>query len=125
MNNSCNKDVLGRRLLWTFTFNLGARYDFKKKNRNWGLFLNGPGENRPIKESRFKFAVFIMCTPRRFPPKFIENTFFKLSRVLLDLEMHSKRHYKICICSVNLGKIESFRNFEGFCIIFPKMSYAI
>ena len=85
MNNSCNKDVLGRRLLWTFTFNLGARYDFKKKNRNWGLFLNGPGENRAIKESRFKFAVFIRSTPRRFPPKFIENTFLKLSRVLLDI----------------------------------------
>ena len=47
-----------------------------KKNRNWGLFLNGPDENQAIKEGRFKFAVFIRSTPRRFPPKFIENTFF-------------------------------------------------
>ena len=86
VNNSCNKDVLGGLLSWTLTFNLGARYDFKKKNRNWGLFLNGPDENQAIKEGRFKFAVFIRSTPRRFPPKFIENTFFKLSRVLLDIQ---------------------------------------
>ena len=46
-----------------------------KKNRNWGLFLNGPDENRAIKEIRFKFAVFIRSTQRRFSPEFIENTF--------------------------------------------------
>ena len=32
-------------------------------------------ENQAIKESSFKFAVFIRSTPRPFPPKFIENTF--------------------------------------------------
>ena len=46
----------------------------------------------------------------------------RLSRLLQfrSLEMHSKRCYKICICSVILGQliIESFRNDKGFSIIF-------
>ena len=28
--------------------------------------------------------------------------------------MHSKRGYRICICSVILGELESFRNYKGF-----------
>ena len=44
------------------------------------------------------------------------NTLFRLSRVHLD----SKRCYKICICSVILGELESFRNYKGFSIIFQK-----
>ena len=41
--------------------------------------------------------------------------------------MHSKRGYKICICSVILGELESFRNFmQGFgIIIFSKILDAI
>ena len=31
--------------------------------------------------------------------------------------MHSKRRYKVCICSVILGQLESFRNYKGFCVI--------
>ena len=31
--------------------------------------------------------------------------------------MHSKRSYKICICSVILGELESFRNYKGFSFI--------
>ena len=34
--------------------------------------------------------------------------------------MHSKRRYKICICSVLLGELVSFRNYKGLSIIFPK-----
>ena len=37
-------------------------------------------------------------------------------------EKHSKRRYKICICLVTLEKLEAFRNFESFSIIFPKNS---
>ena len=40
---------------------------------------------------------------------------------LRSLEMHSKRRYKICICSVVLGQLESLRNYQGFDIIFPKI----
>ena len=40
---------------------------------------------------------------------------------LRSLEMHSKRRYKICICSVVLGQLESLRNYQGFGIIFPKI----
>ena len=36
--------------------------------------------------------------------------------------MYSKRRYKICICSVILGELESF---SGFSIIFPKILDAI
>ena len=27
--------------------------------------------------------------------------------------MHSKRRYKICVCSVIVGQLESFRNYRG------------
>ena len=39
--------------------------------------------------------------------------------------MHSKRRYEICVCSVVLGEIESFRNYKGFSIIFPQILDAI
>ena len=35
--------------------------------------------------------------------------------------MHSKSRYKIRICSVILGKLESFQNYKGSGIIFPKI----
>ena len=36
--------------------------------------------------------------------------------------MHpNKRRYKICICSVILGELESFQYSKGFCIIFLKI----
>ena len=36
--------------------------------------------------------------------------------------MHpNKRRYKICICSVIQGELESFQYSKGFCIIFPKI----
>ena len=39
--------------------------------------------------------------------------------------MHSKRRYEICICSVVLGQLESFQNYKGIVIIFPKILDAI
>ena len=38
-----------------------------------------------------------------------------------SLEIHSKKRYKICICSVILGELEAFRNYKGFSVIFPKI----
>ena len=35
--------------------------------------------------------------------------------------MHCKSRYKIRICSVILGKLESFQNYKGSGIIFPKI----
>ena len=35
--------------------------------------------------------------------------------------MHSKWGYKICICSVILGKLESFWDYKGSSSIFPKI----
>ena len=39
--------------------------------------------------------------------------------------MHSKRYYKICICSVILGELDSFWSYKAFKIIFLKILDAI
>ena len=72
-----------------------------------------------------KDTEFLRGTQRRFPPKCIENTFQAIQSTFSSLEMHSKRCYKICICSVALGRLESFRNYKGLRIIFPKILDAI
>ena len=62
-------------------------------------------------------------TQRRFPPKCIENAFSAIQSTFSSLEMHSKQRYKICISSVVLGQLESFRNYKGLRIIFPKLNF--
>ena len=42
-----------------------------------------------------------------------------------SVKMHSKRRYKIFICSVILGELEAFQNYKGFSAIFPKILDAI
>ena len=76
---------------------------------------------RTAKNPRKSPARKIRGTQRRFPPKFIGNTFQAIQSAFRYLEMHSKRRYKICICSVILGELESFRNYKGLSIIFPKI----
>ena len=39
----------------------------------------------------------IRGTQRRFPPKYIENSFQAIHSTFRSLEMHSKQHYKTCI----------------------------
>ena len=55
-------------------------------------------------------------TQLRFSPKYIENTFQATHSTF-----SSNRRYEIYICSVILGQLESFRNYQGFSIIFPKI----
>ena len=63
---------------------------------------------------------------RRFLPKYIENIFQAIQGPFKSLEMHSKRRYKICIFSVILGELQSFRNYtKGFSVTFPKILDAI
>ena len=50
----------------------------------------------------------------------MENTFWAIQNSFIYLEMHSKRRYKICICSVILGERESFRNYKRLSIIFSE-----
>ena len=57
---------------------------------------------------------------RRFPPKYIEITLKAIQSTFRSLEMHSKRRYEICICSVILGELEYFRNNKDFSSIFPE-----
>ena len=61
------------------------------------------------------------ATKDGFLSRFIENTFEAIQSILRYLEMHSKRREKICICSVTLGELVSFRNYKGLSIIFPKI----
>ena len=50
------------------------------------------------------------------------KTLFRLSSVAFRcLEMNSKPRYKICVCSVIPGERESFRDYQVFSIIFPKI----
>ena len=70
-------------------------------------------------------VVNIRGIQRRCPPKYTKNTFWAIQSTFRYLETHSKRRYKLCICSVILGELESFRNYEGFSIIFPKILDAI
>ena len=72
-----------------------------------------------------KDTEFLRGTQGKFPPKCIENTFQAIQSTFSSLEMHFKRCYKICICSVVLGQLESFRNYKGLRIIFPKILDAI
>ena len=59
-------------------------------------------------------------TQPRFPPKCVENTFSLIQSTFKSLEMHSKRRYKSCICSVVLGQPQSFRNHLGPQYYFPE-----
>ena len=62
---------------------------------------------------------------RRFPPKYTENTVRAIQSTFRSLEVYSKRGNKICICSVILGDLQSFRYYKGFSIAFPKILDAI
>jgi len=69
--------------------------------------------------------------------KSVEKTFWIIQSIFRFLEMHFKRRYKICICSVILEQLESennndalaiskrFRKYKGFSIIFPKILDAL
>ena len=60
-----------------------------------------------------------------FPPKYTENTFQAIQSTFRSLEMHSEERYKICICSVILGQLDSLQSYHGFSITFSKMLDAI
>ena len=48
----------------------------------------------------------------------IENAFQAIQSIFRPLEMHSEPRYKICFCSVIIGELESFRNYQGFSYFF-------
>ena len=85
--------------------------------------FRSPAEKQTNKQTGLR--TLFRGTQRRFPPKCIENTFQAIQSTFSSLEMHFKRCYKICICSVVLGQLESFRNYKGLRIIFPKILDAI
>ena len=69
----------------------------------------------------------IRGSQRGFPPKKTLNILlgYPDQSIFRSLEMHSKWRYKICICSVILADLESFRSYKDISIIFPKILDAI
>ena len=53
------------------------------------------------------------------------NDDFLLNTLKTPWAIHSRRRYKICIRWVILRELESFRDYKGFSIIFPKILEAI
>ena len=69
------------------------------------------------------FVLLLLPVDRRHPATVLLNalkTLYRLSRTLRSPEMHSTQRYKICTCLVIIEELESFRNYKGFSIIFPK-----
>ena len=64
-------------------------------------------------------------TQRRFPAKYVENTFQAIQSSFSSQEIRSKRRYKIGFCSVILGDFQSFQNQKSLRIIFQKILGAI
>ena len=86
-------------------------------------YSNYPTEQPSKAEKRqtwLKYKPRSRGTQPRLPPKCIENTFSLIQSTFKSLEMHSKRRYKSCICSVVLGQLESFRNHLGPQYYFPE-----
>ena len=118
MTKNCEKSQVTRKIVKFAIFrNL---LNFVKSTTRSGLqcLLT---RQRTAKNPPKSHARKIRGTQRRFPPKFIGNTFQAIQSAFRYLEMNSKRRYKICIGSVILGELESFRNYKGLSIIFPKI----
>ena len=49
--------------------------------------------------------------PTTVPRKYTVNTFYTIKSTFRSLKMHSKRRYKICVCSVIVEELETFRNY--------------
>ena len=74
------------------------------------LSTSGAKENALTASHQRLNPVFIRSTQRGFPHKNIENTFWVIQSACRSLEMHSKRCFKICICSViRLGELSLFK----------------
>ena len=61
-----------------------------------------------------KLRISYRDSQRRFPPKCIENSFWPIQSTFRSLEIHSKRRYKIYICSAVPGQLEPFRNYTDY-----------
>ena len=100
----------------------------KNNNNNYNQFQSL--SSLSIQASFCVCCVIYTCTSSGAPNDgFFLNameTLFRLSRVFFrSVEMHSQRRYKICICSVSLGQLESFPTYKGLSIISLKILDAI
>ena len=111
---------------------IGGLREVKTRDRLNSFFLGGYRFSLSLQNQWANqiLFLFLQCysirgTERRFPPKYIENTFQAVQSTFRSLQMHFKRRCKVWNCSVILGQLESFRNYRGFIIIFPKILDAI
>ena len=68
---------------------------------------------KPTMVSAYKMVVNYTGVPNEagFLLNVLKTLFRAIRGTFRCLKMHSKRRYKICICSVILGELDSFRNF--------------
>ena len=113
-------DDLYFKISWRVSTSLKARqfgriqWDSLKNKNRWNIHIQTTPLNSQARKRRSR------GTQPRLPPKCIENTFSLIQSTFKSLEMHSKRRYKSCICSVVLGQLESFRNHLGPQYYFPE-----
>ena len=97
----------------------------------------GPSSSRPI---QLGFSGFVthrtseedgLRKIQRYPTRTASSqihylkVFRLIQSIFRPLKMHCKRRYKICVCLVILGELESFRYYNGFFIIFAEILDAI
>ena len=110
----------------------GGVREVKTRDRLNSFFLGGYRfslslQNQWANQILFLFlhCYSIRGTERRFPPKYNENTFQAAQSTFRSIQMHFNWRCKVWNCSVFLGQLQSFRNYKGFIIIFPKILDAI
>ena len=105
-----------------FFFNFQETFFFYQCSQYLGdkMCRTQPSKIEGNKEEKLRISY--RATQRRFPPKCIESTFWAIQSTFRSLEIHSKRRYKIFICSASL---ESFRNYQSFTDYFPENFTAI
>ena len=88
----------------------------------------GPSSSRPI---QLGFSGFVthrtseedgLRKIQRYPTRTASS---EIQSIFRPLKIHSKWRYKICVCLVILGELESFRYYNSFVIIFPEILDAI
>ena len=89
------------------------------------LSTSGAKENALTASHQRLNPVFIRGTQRGFPHKNIENTFWVIQSTCRSLEMNSilsgALKLILYLFSYPTRRVESFRNYKGFGIIFPKI----
>ena len=98
---------------------------FARRGLELFLSTSGAKENALTASHQRLNPVLIRGTQRGFPHKNIENTFWVIQSTCRSLEMHSKRCFKICICSVILlGELSLFEITRALVLPYFPQNYS-